>query len=120
MHQSLSLSFRSAIVLLMLVLGILVELYLPWYVMGISFAILTYLLSVNPPQSFKLGFIAGFLIWALAGFWMNYQHPSGLPVRMAHVFPLGGNVFGLYVVTGLLGGLTGGFWAWAGSKLRQK
>jgi hypothetical protein len=39
---------------------------------------------------------------------------------MANLFPLGGSVTGLYVVTGVLGGLTGGLWAWAGAKLRFK
>ncbi len=120
MHKSLSLSFRSAILLMMIILGTLVEIYLPWYVMGIVFGIFTFLLAVNPLESLILGFSAGFLIWAVAGFWINFQHPSGLPVRMAHVFPLGGNVVALYIVTGLLGGITGGFWAWAGSRIRQK
>jgi len=51
---------------------------------------------------------------------MDGQHPSSLPGRMANLFPLGGSVIGLYVVTGVLGGLTGGLWAWAGAKLRFK
>lgn len=118
MNNSLSFSYQAAIVLVMVVMGAIAGIYLPWYALGILFALLAYILRIPPGKVFVLGLVSGFLLWAISAYWVDGQHPSSLPGRMAHVFPLGGSVLGLYVVTGVLGGLTGGLWAWAGAKLR--
>lgn len=118
MKKSLSFSYSLAIVLVLVVIGAIAGIYLPWYSLGILFAFLAYILRIPARSAFVLGLVSGFLLWAVSAFWMDGQHPSSLPERMAHVFPLGGSVFGLYIVTGILGGLTGGLWAWAGAKLR--
>jgi len=118
MKKSFSFSYSLAIVLVMMVAGAIAGIYLPWYAMGILFGFLTYILRIPTGSAFILGLISGFLVWAVSAYWVDGQHPSSLPARMAHVFPLGGSVWGLYLVTGILGGLTGGLWAWAGAKLR--
>lgn len=118
MNNSLSFSYQAAIVLVMVVMGAIAGIYLPWYALGILFALLAYILRIPAGKAFVLGLVSGFLLWAISAYWVDGQHPSSLPGRMAHVFPLGGSVLGLYVVTGVLGGLTGGLWAWAGAKLR--
>lgn len=118
MNNSLSFSYQAAIVLVMVVMGAIAGIYLPWYALGILFALLAYILRIPAGTAFVLGLVSGFLVWAVSAYWMDGQHPSSLPGRMAHVFPLGGSVLGLFIVTGVLGGLTGGLWAWAGAKLR--
>lgn len=118
MKKSLSFSYSLAIVLVMVVAGAIAGIYLPWFALGILFVLLAYILRIPAGSAFFLGFISGFLLWAISAYWVDGQHPSSLPERMAHVFPLGGSVFGLFIVTGILGGLTGGLWAWAGAKLR--
>jgi hypothetical protein len=120
MNHSLSFSYQLAIVLVMVVIGAIAGIYLPWYALGILFGLLAYILRIPTGRAFILGLISGFLVWAISAYWMDGQHPSSLPGRMANLFPLGGSVIGLYVVTGVLGGLTGGLWAWAGAKLRFK
>ena len=120
MNQSLSFSYQLAIVLVMVVIGAIADIYLPWYALGILFGLLAYILRIPTGRAFILGLVSGFLLWAISAYWMDGQHPSSLPGRMANLFPLGGSVTGLYVVTGVLGGLTGGLWAWAGAKLRFK
>lgn len=120
MNQSLSFSYQLAIVLVMVVIGAIACIYLPWYALGILFGLLAYILRIPTGRAFILGLVSGFLLWAISAYWMDGQHPSSLPGRMANLFPLGGSVIGLYVVTGVLGGLTGGLWAWAGAKLRFK
>lgn len=120
MNNSLSFSYQVAIVLVMVVIGAISGLYLPWYSLGILFALLAYILRIPTGRAFALGLVSGFLLWAVSAFWIDGQHPSSLPERMAQLFPLGGIVVGLYIVTGVLGGLTGGLWAWAGAKLRFK
>jgi len=120
MNKSLSFSYKLAIVLVMVVIGAISGMYLPWYALGILFALLAYILRIPTGTAFILGLVSGFLLWAISAYWMDGQHPSSLPGRMAHLFPLGGSVVCLYMVTGILGGLTGGLWAWAGAKLRLK
>jgi hypothetical protein len=104
----------------MVVIGAIAGIYLPWYALGILFGLLAFILRIPTGRAFVLGLISGFLVWAISAYWMDGQHPSSLPGRMANLFPLGGSVTGLYVATGVLGGLTGGLWAWAGAKLRFK
>ena len=118
MNNSLSFSYQLAIVLVMVVIGAISGQYLPWYALGILFALLAYILRIPTGRAFALGLVSGLLLWAVSAFWIDGQHPSSLPERMAHLFPLGGSVVGLYIVTGVLGGLTGGLWAWAGANLR--
>ncbi|NQW77254.1 MAG: hypothetical protein HQ448_10645 [Cytophagales bacterium] len=120
MNHSLSFSYQLAIVLVMVVIGAIAGIYLPWYALGILFGLLAYILRIPTGRAFILGLVSGFLVWAISAYWMDGQHPSSLPGRMANLFPLGGSVIGLYAVTGVLGGLTGGLWAWAGAKLRFK
>ncbi len=120
MNHSLSFSYQLAIVLVMVVIGAIAGIYLPWYALGILFGLLAFILRIPAGRAFILGLVSGFLVWAISAYWMDGQHPSSLPGRMANLFPLGGSVISLYVVTGVLGGLTGGLWAWAGAKLRFK
>lgn len=118
MRKSLSFSYKGAIIIIMVVLGAISGIYLPWYTLGILYALLAYLLRIPSGTAFVLGLISGFLLWAISAFWIDGQHPSSLPERMANLFPLRGSVLGLYMLTGILGGLTGGLWAWSGAKLR--
>jgi hypothetical protein len=106
--------------IILIVIGTLVGIYLPWYAMGLAFGLIAYVLNMPLKSSFLNGFIAGFLLWIISAYWLDYQHPSTLPTRMAQIFPLKGNVFALFVLTGVLGGLFSGIWTWAGARLRQK
>jgi hypothetical protein len=106
--------------LILVVVGALVGIYLPWYAMGVAFGLIAFALNMPLKSSFLTGFIAGFLLWVISAIWLDLQHPSTLPSRMAQVFPLKGNVFALFILTGVLGGLFSGIWTWAGARLRQK
>lgn len=106
--------------LVIVVVGAIIGMYLPWYAMGISAAIIAYALGMKTKGSFVIGFAAGFILWVLAAYYTALGHPSTLPNRMASLLPLKGQVSLLYVVTGIIGGLTTGLWVWAGARLRQK
>jgi hypothetical protein len=106
--------------LILIVIGALVGIYLPWYAMGMAFGLIAFALNMPVKSSFLTGFLAGFILWVVAALWLDLQHPSTLPGRMAQVFPLKGNVFALFAVTGVLGGIFSGIWTWAGARLRQK
>ena len=106
--------------IILIVIGALVGIYLPWYAMGVAFGLLAFVLNMPLKSSFLTGFLAGFVLWVVSALWLDIQHPSALPSRMAQVFSLKGNVFALFVLTGVLGGLFSGIWTWAGARLRQK
>ncbi len=105
-------------ILILVIIGALVGIYLPWYAMGIQAGLVAFILRFPVKSAFTIGFLAGFLLWAVGAFWMNSSTPSALPERMAHLLPLQGQVSLLYVVTGLIGGILLGFWSWAGARLR--
>jgi hypothetical protein len=118
MKKQLSGANKGVLVLIMLILGGLVENYFPWYSMGIAFGILSYIFALDGKSAFYLGLISGFLIWGFGAYWVDLQHPSTLPFRMAQIFPLGGKVWLLMLITGVFGGITGGLWSVLGAKLR--
>jgi hypothetical protein len=112
--------YSLGLTLVIVVVGAIIGMYLPWYAMGISAAIIAYVLGMKTKSSFVIGFAAGFILWTLAAYYTALGHPSTLPSRMASLLPLKGQVSLLYVVTGIIGGLTTGLWVWAGARLRQK
>ena len=105
-------------IIILIIVGALVGYYLPWYAMGIQAGVLAYLLKFPVKSAFTVGFLSGLLLWGGSAWWLNYSNPSALPVRMATLLPLQGSVSLLYLVTGLIGGIFLGFWAWAGARLR--
>jgi hypothetical protein len=112
--------YSLGLILVICIIGSLVGLYLPWYAMGISAAIIAYVVGMKTKGSFLIGFVAGFLLWVLASYYTALGHPSSLPGRIAELLPLKGSLVLLYLVTGLIGGLTTGLWVWSGALLRQK
>lgn len=112
--------YSLGLMLVIVVVGAIIGMYLSWYAMGISAAIIAYVLGMKTKGSFVIGFAAGFILWVLAAYYTALGHPSTLPSRMASLLPLKGQVSLLYVVTGIIGGVTTGLWVWAGARLRQK
>ena len=110
---------NTLLIIILIIVGALVGFYLPWYAMGIQAGFLAYLLKFPVKRAFTVGFISGFLLWGGSAWWLNYSNPSALPARMASLLPLQGSVALLYLVTGLIGGILLGLWAWAGARLRQ-
>jgi hypothetical protein len=112
--------YSLGLIVVIVVIGALIGMYLPWYAMGFSAAIVAYALGMKTKGSFLIGFAAGFILWVLAAYFTTLGHPSTLPARMAELLPLQGQISLLYLVTGVIGGLTTGLWVWAGARLRQK
>lgn len=117
-QRNVSTSFALTTILILVILGAIVQIYLPWYAMGIVFGIISFFLALPSRSAFLIGLGAGFILWSVSAIWMDSQFPSTLPSRMAQILPVGGSVLALYLLTGVFGGLTGALWSWAGSKLR--
>ena len=118
MKKQLNTANKLILILIMVLIGGLLENYFAWYSMGIAFGILSYVFALNGKSAFWLGLIAGFLLWSFSAFWIDWQHPSSLPLKIAQIFPFGGKWALIVLFTGIIGGLTGGIWSFLGAKLR--
>jgi hypothetical protein len=106
-------------VLLIAALGFIAGLYLPWW----SIAIVSFLVALFLPQrigaSFLSGFLGIFILWVILSFWIDQKNQGILSAKIASLFSLGGSSILLILLTGLVGGLTGGFAAMSGSSLKR-
>ena len=104
--------------LLTVTLSFIAGLYTPWW----SIAIISFLVALLIKQHYGLAFVSGFLgiflFWGLLAFWIDIKNNGVLSHKIAALFPLGGSSVLLILVTGLVGGLVGGFAAMSGSSLR--
>lgn len=104
--------------LLTATLSFLAGLYMPWW----SIAVVSFLVALLVKQRYGLAFISGFLgiflLWGILAFWIDVKNNGVLSHKIAQLFPLGDSSVLLILVTGLVGGLVGGFAAMSGSTLR--
>mgnify|MGYP007051653697 CR=1 FL=1 len=107
-------------ILLTATLGFIAGKFLPWW----SIALVAFVVALGIPQSVGRGFLAGFLgiflLWGLTALWIDITNQSILSHKIAQLLPLGGSSILLILATALIGGLTGGFAAMAGSSLRAR
>lgn len=104
---------------LILVLAVLGQLFLPWWVITpLCFGLAAGLGSTGG-RAFWAGFAGIGLGWLLAAAWLNVRSAGILSHRMAQLLPLGGSGWALVLATALVGGLVGGAAALAGCWLRQ-
>jgi hypothetical protein len=104
--------------LLIIILGIIAQLFLPWWsVTPIAF-VLAFWLGQRGWGAFLAGFAGIGLGWLGMAAWLNTQNGGHFSHRVAELIPLGGNGWLLVLVTAILGGLVGGIAALAGVWLR--
>src|SRR5687768_13983253 len=103
-------------VLIILILGYILELMLPWWSIAIAAFIAG--LALNTRANFAAGFLGIALLWTLKALLIENSAAAPLTERVAAVFSLTKTL--LFVVTAVIGGLVGGFAAMAGSALRKK
>lgn len=100
-------------------LAFALSLYLPWYAIAIAAFVVAVCIHQSPFKAFSAGFVGIFLLWAVVSFYLNWQNKSLLSTKMANLFPLDGEGFGLLVIAALIGGAVGGTAALTGSYFRR-
>jgi hypothetical protein len=103
--------------LLIVILGYLLTSFGPWYLIAIAGFVGGLVLS-NQWKGLLIGFLAGFILWAIHIYAMSSSSQSDLPARIAKIFTLPNDTM-LLVVSALVGGLVTGFGAAAGGGLRK-
>jgi hypothetical protein len=102
-------------------LAFLLELFLPWYYIAVAAFVGGYVLKSK--ANFLAGFLAIATLWSLYA-WLQTNAPTTFPShdlaeRVAHIFTLPRTEI-LILITGVIGGLVGGFAALTGALLKRK
>ena len=105
-------------VLVVGILAVLLEMWLPWWGIAIGAFIIGMIDGGKKGLNFWAGFLGVFFVWAGFAYWIDMQTQSQLMLRISDLFTLP-NVQLLVLLTGVIGGLVGGFSAWSGSLLKQ-
>ncbi len=101
----------------LILLGYLLSLWFPWWVIGPLAALMAWLLTPRPGLAFILGLISGFLLWAGYSFILNSQNQGLLATQIGTMFG-GLTPWALIIVSGLTGGLFTACWSWFGSSIK--
>jgi hypothetical protein len=95
---------------------VIFNLIFPWYAFVIPLIALHYLIPVRPFASFIIAFLTVFLLYTGYAWWLDYSNQGILSQRVGILF---GNLSSLTLalLSGLTGGLLGGFAALTGRLL---
>ena len=91
--------------------------YFPWWTIAIAAFITALLIHQRSWKAFLAGFIALLLLWGGLAFWIDIKNESILSARISQLMGIGNNPVLLILITGLIGGLVGGFAAMSASFL---
>ena len=103
-------------ILVILFLGYLMELFLPWW--AVAIAAFVGGIVFNSRSNFIAGFVGIGLLWLGRALISDLSTDSDLAERVARIFMLPDKSL-LLLVTFLIGGLIGGFAAMSGGALRK-
>lgn len=92
----------------------------PWWLFVGTSAIVAFFMMDTPAKSFFAGFLGVGALWAGLAFGKDLANAHLLSSKVAQILPLGGSYTALIAVTGVVGGLLGGFAALTGAFMRSK
>ena len=99
---------------LLLVLGFVLHLFLPWWILPLLAGILAFVMKMKPLQGFGLAFFVGALLWGGVAAYLNMQNEGILATKIGQLFGgLGPNL--LVLVTALFGALFASLGSCSGS-----
>lgn len=106
-------------ILITLALGLIVQLFLPWWSMAVTSFLVGIWLYESPIKSFLYGTIAMALLWSVYAMMLSSGNGGIMNAAIAKM--LGGKISGTQLIyaTGLIGGLVSGMAAMTGSFLKQ-
>jgi hypothetical protein len=91
---------------------------LPWWSIAPVCLLVSALVHQKPTAAFFTHFLAVFVLWAGLAYFLSHLNSHVLAQKMSYVLPLKGNLYVLFLVTGLVGGSVGGLAGLTGSFLR--
>ena len=104
--------------ILTVILGYIAQLYFPFWSMAIVAALVALLFkSENSMASFFVGFLAAFLLWCAYAYTLDMENSHLLTSKLGELFKVSSNY--LPYVSGIIGGILGGFGAMTGNLARK-
>ncbi|HEY9195297.1 MAG TPA: hypothetical protein VIM77_03505 [Mucilaginibacter sp.] len=104
--------------LIILILSFASGYFLPWWVVAIAAFLAAIFTGKTSGQAFTSGFGAVFIVWIVLALFKSVPNDHILATRIAKLFFLPSWWF-ILVITGLIGGLVGGFAALSGWLLKK-
>ena len=92
--------------ILILILGLIAHLFLPWWVIAIVCFLIGLAFIYKTKHALFIGFFAVFTLWGIRAFVSSYQNDFVLINRMSELLPIH-NTWLIILLTALLGGLIG-------------
>ena len=105
-------------VILIICLSYLSEIFLPWWSVAIVAFLTNFWLPTKGLNSFLSGLLGVGLLWLVYAWLINTDTEGIVADRIAQLFNVGSSVV-MIAITGLVGGLVGGFAALSGSQFRR-
>lgn len=104
--------------ILVLILGFVLQLFLPWWVSGLAAFGLAFALGSRPGQAFAAGFGGIGVGWVLYSLFLHLRNDGILAAKIGELLTLPHPLI-LLLLGGLVGGLVGGTTALAGLYCRR-
>lgn len=108
--------------ILIALLSLLLQFFLPWWILALVALGMAAWMGLSTKHSFWSGFGAIFLLWIIMGLIQSIPNEHILANRVGQMLMLPAWKFNwiiMLLITGLIGGLAGGFSALAGFYMRQ-
>ena len=106
-------------ILLIVAIGFPLQILLPWWTIALLAAVVGFLIKFdNSVWSFIAGFLAVLLLWSGYAAYLDMGNAHILSQKMGNLF---GNISsgGVIALTGIIGGVVGGFFAMTGTLGRK-
>lgn len=108
----------TAYILALILLGTLLQYFLPWWSLPVAAFLLALWFPLLPGRAFMAGFLGAALVWGAYAGYISSLNDGILATRMGGLFGGMGPLM-MVLATAVFGGLFGGLGAWAGSLARQ-
>ncbi len=106
-------------IFLIAVLSFAACLYLPWWIIAITSAIVAFVIPQKNGLAFLAGFMALFLLWAGLSFYISSMNNNILAHKISQLFIKVDNPTILFLFTGTIAGLVAGFGSLSGRLLKK-
>lgn len=105
-------------VVLIAALSFFLQQWLPWWIIALAAFLVA--ISIKSPGGldFMAGFLGAGLLWVIVAWWVDRETNSLLTQKIADLFSVG-KPYIIILITGLIGGLVGGFGALSGHFIRK-
>ncbi|RYD70807.1 MAG: hypothetical protein EOP55_21635 [Sphingobacteriales bacterium] len=106
--------------ILMALLSVVACFYLPWWTIAIVGFIVAVVVPQKPGRSFLAGFTALFILWFALSAWISMANENVLAHKMSMLIIKMDNLFLLFFLTAVIGGLVAGMGALTGAYLKRR